>query len=118
MQNMNRPFDKSRMAIPNGVGTFNPQTPVMGHADMPSPAQLTGQSPRTQMHGAGHSMQRNQSKGGAAATGAGAMLPPQSPANTMQRSATPKPKAGQTPKAGKDDAAMVSASRATTLCHC
>lgn len=34
------------------------------------------------------------------------MLPPQSPANTLQRSATPKPKAGQTPKAGKDDNAL------------
>jgi hypothetical protein len=55
-------------------------------------------------------MQRNQSKGGA-------MLPPQSPATSMQRSATPKPgKSGATPKGGKEEV-LVSDVPASNLIH-
>lgn len=75
-----------------------PHTPNMSAVDMASPLQqaaATGASPRNLM--ASRQMQRETSKGGA-------MLPPQSPANTTQRTSTPKSgAAGKTPKMAKDE---------------
>lgn len=70
-----------------------------------SPAQMLGASPRNpnvSAVGGGLAMARIQSKGGA-------MLPPQSPAQGLGRSTTPKPRSGLTPKVenGKDDSVSI-----------
>lgn len=71
-----------------------PHTPNMSALDVASPlqqAQALGASPRNPT--TARQMQRELSKGGA-------MLPPQSPANTAQRTSTPKPgTSGKTPGA-------------------
>jgi hypothetical protein len=69
-----------------------------------SPAQMLGASPRNpnvSAVGGGLAMARMASKGGA-------MLPPQSPAQGLGRSTTPKPRSGLTPKVDMKDDASVS----------
>jgi hypothetical protein len=103
---------------------YTPHTPQMSAViDAASPAQLLGASPRnpnvTSM-GGGLAMTRMQSKGGA-------MLPPQSPAQAMGRSTTPKPRTGLTPKSGGGtvngngsgkDESSVSGSQWNCMCQC